>query len=261
MSPLLDPARHILARLDQLEVLRDALESALDWLPTGYLLVDREGRVLKANRAAQAMVQRCDGLNMRGEMLEASDGQAAVTLREAIRRASDGEVQSAAAFGCIVHISRARARPLTVILVPIQPPRGSVDLTEPRAARRVFVTRRPFGPQRRQLLKPNRSQLVSPATTPGFRRCLVALLIPEGEIGLQKSGHLVRNLYGLTQREADVASDLLQGHRVSDIARLRELSVNTVRTHLKRLLEKTRTTRQADLFRVLVASFPPVKHE
>jgi DNA-binding CsgD family transcriptional regulator len=261
MSPALDPARHILARLDQLEALRDALESALDWLPIGYLLVDCEGRVLKANRAAQAMVQRCDGLSMSGEMLEASDGQAAVTLREAIRRASDGEVQAAAAFGGIVHISRARARPLTVILVPIQPPRGSVDLTEPRAARRIFVTRRPVGPQLRQLLKPNRPQLVSPATTPGVRRrCLVALLIPEGEIGLQKSGHLLRHLYGLTQREADVASDLLQGHRVSDIARLRELSVNTVRTHLKRLLEKTRTTRQADLLRVLVASFPPVEY-
>jgi DNA-binding CsgD family transcriptional regulator len=222
MSAALDPARHVLARLDQLEALRDALESALDWLPTGYLLVDREGRVLKMNRAAQAIVQRCDGLSMRGKMLEASDGQAAVTLREAIRRASDGEVQSAAAVGGIVHLSRAHARPLTVILVPIHHglPGHSVD--------------------------------------PGV---LVALLIPEVEVGRQKSGQFLRDLYGLTQREADIAADLLQGHRVSDIARLRELSVNTVRTHLKRLLEKTGTTRQADLLRVLVASFPPVEHE
>jgi DNA-binding CsgD family transcriptional regulator len=182
--------------------------------------VNREGRVLKTNRAAQAIFQRCDGLRVRGGILEASEGQAAVTLREAIRRASAGQVQSTDAFWGVVHMSRARARPLTVILVPIQPARGSVD--------------------------------------PGV---LVALLIPEGEIGSQKSGHLLRNLYGLTQREADIASDLLQGHRVSDIARLRELSVNTVRTHLKRLLEKTRTTRQADLLRVLLASFPPVEHD
>jgi DNA-binding CsgD family transcriptional regulator len=90
---------------------------------------------------------------------------------------------------------------------------------------------------------------------------LVALLIPEVEVGRQKSGHFLRDLYGLTQREADIAADLLQGHRVSDIARLRELSVNTVRTHLKRLLEKTGTTRQADLLRVLVASFPPVQYQ
>jgi DNA-binding CsgD family transcriptional regulator len=157
-----------------------------------------------------------------------------------------------------VFVNREARRILNLVTkLRLKPP----SKTEPRAARRIFVTRRPFGPHLRQLLKPNRPQLVSPATTPGFRRCLVALLIPEGEIGLPKSGHLLRNLYGLTQREADVASDLVQGHRVSDIARLRELSVNTVRTHLKRLLEKTRTTRQADLFRVLVASFPPVEHE
>jgi DNA-binding CsgD family transcriptional regulator len=155
-------------------------------------------------------------------MLEASDGQATVTLREAIRRAGDGEVQSAAAVGGIVNIPRAPARPLTVILVAIHHglPGHSVD--------------------------------------PGG---LVALLIPEVEVGRQTSGHLLRDLYGLTQREADIAADLLQGHRVSDIARLRELSVNTVRTHLKRLLEKTGTTRQADLLRVLVASFPPVQYQ
>jgi DNA-binding CsgD family transcriptional regulator len=221
MSPLPNQAHpyvfRILARLDQLEVLRDALESALDWLPTGYLLVDREGRVLKANRVARAMIRRCDGLRMRGGMLEASDGQAAAVLCEAIRRASAGPVQSTAAFSSIVHISRARARPLTMILVPIQRARHSLH--------------------------------------PG---ALVVLLIPGGEVGRQKSGPLLRELYGLTQREADIASNVLQGHSVGNIARQRGLSVNTVRTHLKHLLEKTRTTRQVDLLRVLVASFPPV---
>jgi DNA-binding CsgD family transcriptional regulator len=223
MSPLHEAPHprvsEILARLDELQALKDALESALEWLPIGYLLVDREGRVLKTNRSAHATVQRCDGLSMRGGRLEASDGQAAVTLREAIRRASDGDVQDAIALGGIVHISRGGERPLAVMLVPIQPPRHSVD----------------------------------PAA-------LVALLIPEGDVGRQKGGHLLRDLYGLTQREGDIASDFLQGHRVNDIARQRELSVNTVRTHLKRLLEKTRTTRQVDLLRVLVASFPPVEH-
>jgi len=224
MSPLpeapLPGVSEILARLDQLEALKDALTSVLDWLPIGYLLVDREGRVLTTNRVARATVQRTDALRISGGMLEASDGQAAGMLREAIRRSSDGEVQSAVAPGGIVHLSCGRARPLTVILVPIQPPRHAVD-----------------------------------------SGVLVALLIPEGEVGGQTSGHLLRDLYGLTQREADIASDVLKGHRVSDIARQRELSSNTVRTHLKRLLEKTRTTRQADLLRVLVASFPPVEHQ
>ncbi|OLC82550.1 MAG: hypothetical protein AUH72_06460 [Acidobacteria bacterium 13_1_40CM_4_65_8] len=88
----------------------------------------------------------------------------------------------------------------------------------------------------------------------------MALLIPEGEVGRQRSRHLLRDLYRLTEREADVAADLLQGLSVNDIARHRGLSVHTVRTRLKRLLEKTRTTRQPELLSLLVASFPPVEH-
>jgi outer membrane protein len=46
--------------------------------------------------------------------------------------------------------------------------------TEPRLSERIFVTRRPFGPQPRQLLKPktclNRTNI-------GFRRCLGAMLV------------------------------------------------------------------------------------
>jgi DNA-binding CsgD family transcriptional regulator len=207
----------ILATLDELQAFKDALESALDWLPIGYLLVDREGRVLKTNRAAQATIQQGTGLRVASGKLEAQDGADAATLRGAIRCAGDGNVQAAAACAGIVHLSRGLERPLAVILVQVHPPRHSVD-----------------------------------------PRVLVALLIPEGEAGRQGSGHLLRDLYGLTQREGDIAGDLLEGHHVNDIARQRELSVNTVRTHLKRLLEKTRTTRQADLLRGLLASFPPV---
>src|SRR5437667_1554852 len=43
--------------------------------------------------------------------------------------------------------------------------------TEPRQSERIFVTRRPFGPQLRQLLKPN---TCLNRTDIGFRRCLSA---------------------------------------------------------------------------------------
>src|SRR5207249_8815559 len=47
--------------------------------------------------------------------------------------------------------------------------------TEPRRGERIFVTRRPFGPQLRQLLKPktclNRTDI-------GFRRCRAADTLP-----------------------------------------------------------------------------------
>ena len=158
-------------------------------------------------------------MTIRGEILDASDQDASLTLREAIRRTSDGHPQSGAPAAGIVNLLGRHERPLAVILVAVQPPPHSVDST-----------------------------------------ALVALLIPEGEVGRQRSRHLLRDLYRLTEREADVAADLLQGLSVNDIARHRGLSVHTVRTRLKRLLEKTRTTRQPELLSLLVASFPPVEH-
>jgi DNA-binding CsgD family transcriptional regulator/PAS domain-containing protein len=59
-------------------------------------------------------------------------------------------------------------------------------------------------------------------------------------------------LYALTPAEATVALDLLAGRDVSEIARHRGRSVATIRTQLGRLLEKTGTTRQVDLVRLLL---------
>jgi DNA-binding CsgD family transcriptional regulator len=60
-------------------------------------------------------------------------------------------------------------------------------------------------------------------------------------------------LYGLTPAEARVAALLARGRTVSEICALLGVSPNTVRTHLKRVLQKTQTRTQAQLVHVLLA--------
>lgn len=60
------------------------------------------------------------------------------------------------------------------------------------------------------------------------------------------------HLYGLTPAEARVAARIAQGASVDEIAAALSVAVSTVRTHLHRVLEKTGTSRQAELVRLLL---------
>jgi DNA-binding CsgD family transcriptional regulator len=65
--------------------------------------------------------------------------------------------------------------------------------------------------------------------------------------------------FGLTGAEARVLSALLEGLSLADTAARFQISVNTVRWHLKRLFEKTSTKRQGDLIRLASSSIPQVR--
>ena len=59
-------------------------------------------------------------------------------------------------------------------------------------------------------------------------------------------------MFDLTEAEAAVAKALLDGHSAAEIAASTGRSVNTVRSHLARLMQKTGTRRQAALVRALM---------
>ncbi|RZI95373.1 MAG: helix-turn-helix transcriptional regulator [Rubrivivax sp.] len=64
----------------------------------------------------------------------------------------------------------------------------------------------------------------------------------------------VRQLFGLSKREAEVAAALCSGRTLDELAAERGTSINTVRTQLKSVFNKTGTSRQADLVSLLLAS-------
>ena len=58
---------------------------------------------------------------------------------------------------------------------------------------------------------------------------------------------LVQVFFELTPTETDIAALLFEGNSARKIAELRETSMETVRSHIKRLLQKTQSKRQAEL--------------
>ncbi len=62
---------------------------------------------------------------------------------------------------------------------------------------------------------------------------------------------LLQNLFELTDAEVAVASDLLHGQSLSDIAHTSGRSRETVKYHLNSIFRKTRTRRQGELVSLL----------
>lgn len=83
---------------------------------------------------------------------------------------------------------------------------------------------------------------------------LVVLLAadPDARYEIQRGG--LSELYKMTGAEADVAGMLAEGLSPDEISKHLGISMNTVRTHMKRAFEKTRVGRQADLVRVLLSN-------
>lgn len=70
----------------------------------------------------------------------------------------------------------------------------------------------------------------------------------------------LRALFGLTPMEALTAAELVRGRTLEEIGRALSIGLGTVRTHLKQILIKTETNRQAEAVAVIarsVAAMPP----
>jgi DNA-binding CsgD family transcriptional regulator len=64
----------------------------------------------------------------------------------------------------------------------------------------------------------------------------------------------LRIMFGLTPAQAELAALLSQGHSLEEVSHRLGLTLNTVRTRVKQVFERTGTSRQAELVRRLVLS-------
>lgn len=92
------------------------------------------------------------------------------------------------------------------------------------------------------------------ASALGADRATWAVLIADPAATPQVSEEQLRELYGLTEREAQIALLLASGETVGDAATTLGIAEKTARVHLQGLFRKSGTRRQVDLIRLLLAS-------
>ncbi|TNC15153.1 helix-turn-helix transcriptional regulator [Methylobacterium terricola] len=200
-----------------------AAAAALDALALAVLVVDRQARILHANREAADLLDRPDGAlvgHLAGS-LGARTGEGRSRLHALIQAACDGRAGETGGF---LHLEG-----------------GTTD--EPGIS--VCV-----------------SSLAEPAAEASGRALVVARLLrsqglveAQGRIEVQ-----LRTLYGLTRAEAQVGGALARGGCLSEIAAELGISVTTARTHVARIFLKTGTKQQSQLVALVAAVQLPVAY-
>lgn len=213
LMPHLQRGAAVARRLRRAEHLAECGLAALEQLTAAFLLLDRAGRIVLANRAARALIEAEDGFSVTPSGL-AGATLSATTKLQATLAAASGRPGQPPVSGAL-RLPRPSGRPsLAVVALPLRPthnvlqagwgdsPTTLVCVTDPEAGTR-----------------PPQAQLVA--------------------------------LFGLTQAEAALAGGLLAGQELRDIAERSGRSINTVRSQLATLMAKTETGRQAELVRLL----------
>lgn len=77
------------------------------------------------------------------------------------------------------------------------------------------------------------------------------VILHDPEHAAMPTAGMLRRLFGLTQAEVDICLGLLQGLSLSELAQLRGSTINTAKTLLYRVFDKTGTHRQAGLVQLL----------
>lgn len=219
ISPHVRRAVTIADLLDQRALQQDMLSATFDLLSVGIFLVDEDARIAQANQAGLAHLESRAALRRDGNRLSARDPKAAHELREAIAAATNSDAIKTPSTGLSVAIVSADGRDLAAWVMPLD---GGVcrEFAAPFSAKAaVFV---------REL-----------GDTSAF------------------AGELFVKRYGITPAECRVLTMLVQGMSIAEASDALGLAEPTVKTHLSRLFEKTRTGGQSELMRLACSALAP----
>lgn len=196
---------------------------ALDRLHTAVLLLGPRGNVLFANRNALRLLKQADGLALRSGnpladalgWLQASRAGEQAALDRELRAALANDPLRPAHFAHGTLIRRTGTPSgLTVHAVPVAQVNSALWCRSLMPGALVFIT------------DPQAVPRLDPA--------------------------VMQRIYGISSAQCRVAQEVLRGRTVQETAQQLHLGENTVKTHLKQLFEKTHTSRQTELIRLLM---------
>jgi DNA-binding CsgD family transcriptional regulator len=118
---------------------------------------------------------------------------------------------------------------------------------------RLSVTRSSQASPYRLLMMPVPSLGAAPL---GISQPAVAMVIIDADSAFSPDASALGALFSLTPAEIRVTSLLVQGHSMEEIAAELGVSLETVRTHVRRVFSKTATNRQGELIALVLRSVP-----
>jgi DNA-binding CsgD family transcriptional regulator len=191
----------------------------LDGLSAGMFLVDVAGRVVHANVRGHKMLAEASVIKGSGGRLSATDLQADKTLAEVLEAAEGGDVAVGSKGIAVPLLARDGVRWAAHVL----------PLTS--GARRQAGT---------------------------YHAAVAAVFVRKAALDLSSPLQMLSDLYNLTPAERRVLIAIVEIGGVPDVAPVLGISETTVKTHLRRLFEKTGTSRQADLVKLVAAFTSPL---
>jgi DNA-binding CsgD family transcriptional regulator/PAS domain-containing protein len=217
LLPHLTNAIELTYRLAVAQSRSTSLAQLLDQLDSGVILTDAAARPLFLNARAEKIVGEDDGLTIQAAGLAVAAWSDTRRLRQAVAAlaetrngtAANGQAAQASAERRRLRLERPSLRPaLMLTLVPIWR-LGATPITGTAPAVAIFLG---------ELAAPVRVDKIA-----------------------------VADAFQLMRREAEIAALIGEGHDLERIAGILDLSVATVRSHLKRVFGKTGTHRQSAL--------------
>jgi DNA-binding CsgD family transcriptional regulator len=194
-------------------------EATLETLSAGIVLVADDCRLVYANSAAQAMLDVGDPIHLDHGVLQLSSAAASAALSDTVSRAAQ-DLLLVGQRGMGIPTLRKDGRPSVAHVLPLK--HGDV-----------------------------RPGLV-------FRAAVAAVVIAPKALPPQMPAAALALLYDLTPAEIRVIELVVEGKQPSEISVHLGISINTVKTHLGRVFEKTGASRQADLARLVGSLALPV---
>jgi DNA-binding CsgD family transcriptional regulator len=219
LAPHLNRAYQIHCKLSEVRHEHRALREVMDRLPTGVILLDKDARIVLTNRSADQILATGDGIRSERGRPRLDDPRQERAFQQVVARAVLSQPRPGHTSG------------------------GTLSVSRPSGRRAYPLTVIP-------LLAP------PPGTSLGEAVAVVFLADPEGT--QISATDVLEALYDLTPAEAELLRLLAEGRSLDEVATLRRVTRNTVRSQLKQVFAKTGTSRQGELVHLVltgVASF------
>ena len=201
LIPHLARAYRVRRELNEMKALAADCMTALDHVGRGVVLAAEDGTVHFVNRRAEALFADGDGLSATRRGLKTGRPRADGALLGLVNEAArTGQGRASVAVGAMTVSRKSGKAPYTVIAEP--------------------------------LASSHRDRLGAPD------RAGAILFIGGGEHDRAPAPERLATIYGLTAAEAQVAASASQGLGATEIAAVRGVSVNTVKSHLKAIFLK-----------------------